>query len=88
MNDMTDTTSAPKSLSDLATELERARIAKAGAVNAYEAASRAVTEATLAEREAYRAFNEAVAAMKPKRKSPTPKAETQAKPVKTAKPKK
>lgn len=78
MNDMTE---APveavvetRSLSDLATDLERARISKAAAVDDYERASRDVTAASIAEREAYKAFNDAVSAMKPKRKSPSPRA--------------
>lgn len=65
---------APKTLSELADELEKARFNRATAdANAAHHESVA-KEAAIIEREAYKAFNDAVAAMKPKRKSPTPRA--------------
>jgi len=84
-----------KKLSELADELDFARQEHANATAILEAQKARVRETAAAEREAYRAFNEAVEARKPKRKSPTPRAakspdaaSAEKKPPKKANPKK
>jgi hypothetical protein len=85
MDDQTTTTEAPsvepsRSLSDLAIELESARAAHSDAKTDFERAKERVKHTAEGERAAYKAFNDAVAAMKPKRKSPTPRPKKDAAP--------
>jgi hypothetical protein len=86
----------PKTLSELADDLEKARLERADAERDLEANVALAKAKALAERDAYKAFNDAVASMKPKRKSPTPRAakaspdaaSAEKKPPKKANPKK
>jgi chromatin segregation and condensation protein Rec8/ScpA/Scc1 (kleisin family) len=76
-------------LAEISANLEAARRTRSDAQAAYEAAGEAVKAAVIAEREAYKAFNEAVDAMKPKRQPRAPKATADnVTPITTDKPKK
>ena len=61
------------SLSEVGAALDAARRNHAAAKVAYDSAKEELRRAAEGERAAYKTFNEAVAAMKPKRKSPTPR---------------
>lgn len=60
-------TTTPKTVAELAQELETARAATAEAKIAADGADALLKSATAAEKAAYKAFNEAVDAMRPKR---------------------
>ena len=60
-------TTTPKTVADLAQELEAARAATAEAKVASDRADALLRSATAAEKAAYKAFNDAVDGMRPKR---------------------
>lgn len=88
MSTLDDLQIPTKTLGQLGDDLEFARRNHAAAISGLEAAKALVKETAIVERDTYKAFNDAVAAMKPKRKSPTPRAPKAEKPKAAPKTKK
>lgn len=76
-------TMTPKTVAELAADLEAARAATAEAKVAADGADAFLKSATAAEKAAYKAFNEAMAAMRPKRRPRQAKPAEQSPPAAT-----